>query len=148
MAPWADDVLAASGVMMDRAGCLLVPFLPVRAGGRLTVSRTHVAFTPVLHWAWLARPVSLPLADIADVQLGGGGVQFSITDLISVGRRLTITMRDGRRHVFRGLQIEDVYLTIQQALDQDLGARPKSETEHTEQHGTTSEERYRTEEQR
>lgn len=116
MAPWADDVIAASGVMMEGAGCLFIPFLPVRAGGRLTVTPTRVEFVPILHWSWFSRPVTMLINDIAHVDLSGSGVQLSIRDLVAIGKRMTITMRDGRRYNFRGMQIEEVYLTLQQTL--------------------------------
>lgn len=132
MTPSSDDILAVSGVMMDSAGCLWIPFLPVRAGGRLTVTRTEVEFKPVLHWGWFARGLTIPLAEISDVQLSAGGVQFSIRDLVSVGRRMTITTREGRRYTFRGLQIEELCFTLQEMLDRGPGTQPEPSGGHTE----------------
>lgn len=117
----SDDVLAVAGVMMDRAGCLLVPFMRVRAGGRLTISRTEVDFAPVLHWGLLARRLTIPLYDVASVELTGAGVEFSWRDFISVGKRIVITARDGQRHIFRGMQIEELYVALQRALAEHAG---------------------------
>jgi hypothetical protein len=132
VAPWSDDVIAASGVMMEGAGCLWIPFLPVRAGGRLALTPTQIEFTPVLHWGWFARGVTIPISEIRDVQLSSGGVQFSIRDLISVGRRMTITTREGRRHTFRGLQIEELCFTLQEMLERGPDTTSPSHGEHTE----------------
>lgn len=118
MATPSDDVLAVGGVMMDRAGCLLIPFLPVRAGGRLTISRTQVDFAPVLHWGLVTRRLTIPLGDIVGVELSGAGMEFNWRDFISIGRRIIITLRDGRRLTFRGLQVEELYIALQQALGQ------------------------------
>ncbi len=108
--------LAAGGVMYRRAGCLLIPFVPVRAAGALIVTTRRIIFDPVLHYKLVARKLSIDLDQVGEAEASGGNVEMSLMDLVLIGKALMVKLKNGRRYNFRSMQADELAEAINEAV--------------------------------
>lgn len=108
--------LAVGGVFDRRAGCLLVPFIPVRAAGALILTTHRIIFDPILHYKLFARKSSIDLADVEGAETSGGNVGVNVMELVTFGKTLTLRFKSGRSRSFRSLQADELAESINQAV--------------------------------
>ncbi len=113
--------VAVGGVFYPRAGCLLTPLIPIRAAGALIVTTHRVVFDPILHYKLFARKTEVKLEDIARADAEGSNVQFTLSDLVAVGKILTIRLKGGASHVFRSTQADELAEIINQMVGRRTG---------------------------
>jgi len=111
----AEEQVAAGGVY-TRAGCLLLPLLPIKVAGLMIVTTRRIVFDPILHYKLFVRKMDIDLADVAEAEVSGGNVQFSILEIVSVGRELVIRLRTGKEHRFRSVAAEQLGEAINRAV--------------------------------
>lgn len=111
-----EEQLAVGGGLYRRAGCLLVPFLPVKAAGMILVTTKRVIFDPILHYKLVTRKFDINLSDVAGAQASGSDMELDILNLINIGKALTIRLKSGKKYVFRSTEAEQLAEGINQAL--------------------------------
>ena len=111
-----ESPVAIGGAFFRRAGCLLVPFIPVRAAGALIVTTRRVVFEPVLHYKLVARRLSIDLGDVSEACSSGSSVEFSLMDLVRVGKALTVRLKSGMAYTFRSVEADQLADAINQAI--------------------------------
>ncbi len=119
--------IAVGGAFDRRAGCLLIPFIPVRAAGALIVTSKRVIFDPILHYKLVAKKVSIDLDEIDRVESTGGNIGINLTELVTWGKTLTIRLKDGKSKSYRSMQADDLAEIINRIVD-DAGARPEGDS--------------------
>jgi hypothetical protein len=114
---YADEQhIAVGGVQYPRAGCLLIPFIPLRVAGLLIVSSKRLVFDPILHYKLVTRKMSLDIDEISEVEVSGGNVGLSLLNIVNVGKLLTVTLKSGKRYHFRSTAAEMLAGAIHYAL--------------------------------
>ncbi len=111
-----EQQVAVGGVFDRRAGCLLIPFLPVRAAGALIVTTRRLIFDPVLHYKLVARRTSTDLSAVSGVEVSGSDVGLSMTELVTFGRTLTIRLKSGGAKSYRSMQADQLAAAIDRRL--------------------------------
>ncbi len=112
----AEERVAVGGVYTRRAGCLLLPLLPIRAAGIMIVTTKRIIFDPVFHYKLLVRKMDIDLADVREAEASGSNIQFNIWDVVSVGRELVIRLRTGKEFSFRSTMAEQLAEAINRSL--------------------------------
>lgn len=107
-----EQQVAIGGAFTRRAGCLLVPVIPVRAAGALVVTTKRIVFDPVLHYKLFARKIEIDLANVEGVEVSGSNVNFTAMELVTFGKNLTLKLRDGTKQVFRSNQADELAAVI------------------------------------
>jgi len=108
--------VALGGVQYRRAGCLLAPFIPLRAAGALVVTTERVIFEPLLHYKLVTRGFDIELDRIREADVSGSNVQVNLWDLVSVGKNLIIRLKDGGSYGFRSMEADQLARAINRLL--------------------------------
>lgn len=111
-----EEQIAVAGVFTKRAGCLLVPFLPVRAAGAMIVTTKRIIFDPILHYKLLVRKQIIPLDEVSEATASGGNVELNLLDIVSIGKALNIRLKSGRVHHFRSTAAEQLAEAINKVV--------------------------------
>ncbi len=104
--------VAVGGAQYRRAGCLLAPFIPLRAAGALVVTTRRVIFDPILHYKLVTRKFDLDLSEVSEAEATGSDVQLNVWELVSLGKTLSLKMRDGVTYSFRSMQADELAQAI------------------------------------
>lgn len=108
--------VAIGGVYTRQAGCLLVPFLPVRAAGAMIVTTRRIVFDPILHYKLLVRKQVIEMGEVSEAEASGGNVELNVWDIVSVGRALTIRLKSGKAYQFRSTVADRLAEAINQVV--------------------------------
>lgn len=100
--------LAVGGVQYRGAGCLMATFIPLRVAGGLIVTTRRIIFEPILHYKLLTRRFDLDLQDVSEAEVAGGNVQMNVWGLVSIGKSLTVKMKNGASYRFRSMQADQL----------------------------------------
>ncbi len=100
--------VAVGGVQYRGAGCLLAPFIPLRVAGGLIVTTERITFEPILHYKLLTRRFDLDLQDVSGAEATGGNVQMNAWELVTIGKSLTVRMKNGASYTFRSIQADQL----------------------------------------
>lgn len=111
-----EQLLAAGGVMNKRAGCLLLPFLPVKSAGSLFITTKRIIFEPILFYKLLTRKMAFGLEDVAEASSTGSSVELDILDFVNIGKALTIKLKSGKSVTFRSMQADPLADAINDAV--------------------------------
>ncbi|HEX9014939.1 MAG TPA: hypothetical protein VF960_02930 [Chloroflexota bacterium] len=112
-----EEQLAVGGVFDRRAGCLLLPFIPVRAAGALILTSRRIIFDPIFIYKLFARKTSIDLADVECAEVSGANVGVSVLELVTFGKNLLLKMRDGRSRTYRSMQADELADEINRAVE-------------------------------
>lgn len=107
--------------MYRRAGCLLVPFLPVRAAGGLVVTNKRIIFDPIFHYKLVTRRFAIDLEEVTGAEAAGSNVSFSMWEIVSIGKLLTIKTKKGMTYPFRSNEADLLAEAINHQLQQRQG---------------------------
>lgn len=113
--------VAVGGVQYRRAGCLLIPFLPVKAAGLLIVTTTKVVFDPILHYKLVTRKLTIEADDISEAEVSGSNMELSVLDLVNIGKKITVRLKTGKEYVFRSTTAELLADAINYVVGQRRG---------------------------
>lgn len=116
-----EERVAIGGVYTRRAGCLLLPFLPIRAAGALIVTKRSLIFEPILYYKLLVRKQVFSLDEISGAEASGGNVELNLLDIVSIGRALKIQFKNGNELVFRSTVADQLAEAINQVVQQYRG---------------------------
>lgn len=114
-----ERTVLVGGVFDRRAGCLLVPFIPIRAAGALIVTTGKVVFDPILHYKLFARKLEIPLDQIERAETGGSNIGLNVLEIVSFGKDLTLKFKSGRSRTFRSVQADELAEAINATLRGD-----------------------------
>src|SRR5512133_2057372 len=108
--------VAVGGAFDRRAGCLLVPFIPLRAAGALIVTTGRVLFDPILHYKLFARKASIPVDEIERAETTGSDMGLNVMELVTFGKTLTIRLKNGKSKSFRSRQADELAEAINRVV--------------------------------
>jgi len=118
----ADEVqVAMGGVYGRRMGCLLLPFLPVRAAAALVVTTRRIVIDPIFHYKLFVRKVVIDVGDVERAEVSGSGVELNIWDFVSIGRALDIRLKNGKVYNFRSTAADQLAEAINRVVSQLRG---------------------------
>jgi hypothetical protein len=120
--------VAVGGVQYPRAGCLLIPFLPLRVAGLLIVSTKRVVFDPILHYKLVTRKVTIEVDDIREVEVSGGNMELSLLNIVNIGKLITLRLKSGKEYKFRSTSADLLAGAIHYVLHGE-GEPPQGEQE-------------------
>ncbi len=103
-----ERAVAVGGVFFPRAGCRLASFIRVRAAGALMVTTKRIIFNPMLHHKLVAQQMYLGIDEVQGAEAMGSRISLSVTDFISIGRNLVITLRNGKKLHFRSQEADQL----------------------------------------
>ena len=112
-----EEQVAIAGVYTKGAGCLLLPFLPLRAAGAMIVTTKRIIFDPVFHYKLLVRKQIIPIDEVKEAAASGSNLELNIIDFISIGRALEIRLKSGKMFQFRSTSAEQLADAINKVLD-------------------------------
>lgn len=122
--------IAIGGVQYPRAGCLLIPFIPLRVAGLMIVSTKKVVFDPILHYKLVTRKLTIDVDEISDVEVSGGNVGLSLLNIVNVGKLLTVSLKSGKQFRFRSTAADLLAGAIHYAIH---GGEPAPEEDREEE---------------
>jgi hypothetical protein len=96
-----EERIAFGGAQLPRAGCLLIPFFPIRAAGLLIVSTKRVLFDPILHYKLVTRRLTIDIDQIKEAEVAGANMEFSLMNIVNIGKSLTVRLKNGKEYRFR-----------------------------------------------
>ncbi len=108
--------VAVGGGFDRRAGCLFVPFIPVRAAGALIVTTKRVIFDPILYYKLFVRKMAVGLDEIERAESSGRDVALSVTELVTFGRTLTLYLKGGKSRSYRSMQADELAEVINRTI--------------------------------
>lgn len=108
--------VAAGGVLYRGAGCLLLPFLPVKAAGLLLITTRRILFDPIMHYKILARKESIDLHEVQEAEASGGQVEMNLMDFVNIGKLLSVRMKSGKVYKFRSTTADELAEAINRAI--------------------------------
>ncbi len=113
--------VAVGGVQYRRGGCLLAPFIPLKVAGALVVTNRRIRFEPILYYKLVTRPFDLDLDEVKDVQSSGSNMQLNVWELVSIGKQLTLKLKNGMSYSFRSIEADDLAEAIGGLLRRSTG---------------------------
>lgn len=116
-----EEQVAVAGVYTRQAGCLMLPFLPIRAAGALIVTTRRLIFDPILHYKLLVRKQVIDLEDVSGAEASGGNVELNLVDIVSIGRALKIRLKSGKELNFRSTAADQLAEAINLAVHRFRG---------------------------
>ncbi|MGE5618024.1 MAG: hypothetical protein ACM3US_02060 [Sphingomonadaceae bacterium] len=103
-----EDRQVAIGGVQYRGGCLLASIVPLKVAGVLIVTTRRITFEPILFYKLVTRRFDLDLDQVSGAEAVGGNVQMNVWDLVSIGKLLTVNMKNGASFKFRSMQADEL----------------------------------------
>ena len=116
-----EERVAVAGVYTRRAGCLMLPFIPIRAAGALIVTTRSLIFEPILHYKLFARKQVFSLDEVIGAEASGGNVELNLLDIVSIGRALRIQLKGGQELIFRSTAADQLAEAINEVVQRYRG---------------------------
>lgn len=112
-----DQQIALGGVFTRQAGCLLIPFLPVRAAGGLIVTTSRIIFDPILHYKLFARKRVVPIDQVARAESAEDRTGLGLLDIVTFGKGLRVFLKSGGTLTFRSGQADELAEAINAVVE-------------------------------